>query len=201
MKRLMVLTVLTILFTALASAGEFSPGDIIFRKPLNAVLFSHEVHVKKAELTCGVCHPDLFVPRKGVLESKPDFTMKALSEGRYCGVCHNSEVAFSSQSQCARCHIGVKGARRAEALGVENMKAFMPEGQIRLGNPPTEAVFLHKRHAALGCAECHAREFPFSARGLKITMDEISGGKFCGRCHNGRMAFSVEDCGRCHPEM
>jgi c(7)-type cytochrome triheme protein len=29
-------------------------------------------------------------------------------------------------------------------------------------------------------------------------MDEIFKGEFCGKCHNGKMAFAATDCGKCH---
>ena len=49
-------------------------------------------------------------------ESQPDFNMKGLEAGKYCGACHTSgnNLAFSSDTQCARCHPGVKGLERVE---------------------------------------------------------------------------------------
>jgi hypothetical protein len=31
-----------------------------------------------------------------------------------------------------------------------------------------------------------------------VTMEEIIDGKFCGACHNGDIAWSVENCDLCH---
>jgi hypothetical protein len=32
----------------------------------------------------------------------------------------------------------------------------------------------------------------------KVTMDKISSGEFCGACHDGETAWSVENCHLCH---
>ncbi|HHH36572.1 MAG TPA: hypothetical protein ENK48_07070, partial [Gammaproteobacteria bacterium] len=46
---------------------------------------------------------------------------------------------------------------------------------------------------------CHADlGFKFKAGGNKITMAKIIDGKFCGACHNGEVAWSVENCAMCH---
>jgi c(7)-type cytochrome triheme protein len=29
-------------------------------------------------------------------------------------------------------------------------------------------------------------------------MDKINSGKYCGGCHNGKRAFSAQDCNGCH---
>lgn len=98
--------------------ADDSGGDIHFQKPVIGVLFSHKAHVEDAGLDCESCHDDLFEMEAGVAEEQPDFNMLALSEGRYCGACHDGEMAFSSSTRCASCHIGAIGYRRA--LGIQD---------------------------------------------------------------------------------
>lgn len=200
MKRLMTILI-GLFFVGVASGEDFYPGDIVFTKPLKAVLFSHKAHVEGAGLQCSSCHPGLFRPEKGSLENLPDFTMKSLYEGKYCGACHNGGMAFSSDTQCARCHIGVKGYERTKDLNLTDMSSFMPSQNIKLGQGPMMVLFSHMKHAGFMCGDCHAEEFPFEVGAVRIDMEALNSGRFCGKCHNGEMAFTVQDCAKCHPEM
>lgn len=56
---------------------------------------------------------------------------------------------------------------------------------------------LSHRGRQKGCADCHPDVFPMS-RATKITMNDINAGKFCGHCHNGKDAFSPQECEKCH---
>ena len=49
------------------------------------------------------------------------------------------------------------------------------------------------------CRVCHS-EIGFEMRvgANKITMEGIIDGKFCGTCHNGEIAWSVDNCDLCH---
>ncbi len=61
-------------------------------------------------------------------------------------------------------------------------------------------VFPHWFHRVrFRCKVCHADlGFEFKAGGNKITMAKIIDGQFCGACHNGEIAWSVENCAMCH---
>jgi c(7)-type cytochrome triheme protein len=61
-------------------------------------------------------------------------------------------------------------------------------------------VFPHWFHRIrFRCKVCHADlGFKFKAGGNKITMAKIIAGKFCGACHNGKISWTVENCGMCH---
>ncbi|KAF0192434.1 MAG: hypothetical protein FD165_1059 [Gammaproteobacteria bacterium] len=61
-------------------------------------------------------------------------------------------------------------------------------------------VFPHWFHRVrFRCKVCHADlGFQFKAGGNKINMAKIIDGQFCGACHNGEIAWSVENCGMCH---
>lgn len=115
MKELVVLG--AVLFVVTFFTGPFSHpvsaqdhgGDIIYDVPVKAVMFSHAFHVEELELDCDSCHEDIFEAEALLAQQDENFTMKGLREGYYCGTCHDGSGAFSSDSQCARCHIGVKG--------------------------------------------------------------------------------------------
>lgn len=61
-------------------------------------------------------------------------------------------------------------------------------------------VFPHWFHRIrFRCKVCHADlGFKFKAGGDHITMAKIIAGKLCGACHNGKISWSVENCGMCH---
>lgn len=61
-------------------------------------------------------------------------------------------------------------------------------------------VFPHWFHRIrFQCRVCHGElKFEMRAGANDVTMDEITQGKFCGACHNGQIAWSVENCDLCH---
>jgi len=66
------------------------------------------------------------------------------------------------------------------------------------GMPPV--VFPHWFHRIrFRCKVCHADlGFKFKAGGNGIDMLKIIDGQYCGACHNGEIAWSVENCNLCH---
>jgi len=62
------------------------------------------------------------------------------------------------------------------------------------------AVFPHWFHRIrFRCKVCHADlGFKFEAGGNEINMLKIIDGQYCGACHNGEVAWSVENCNLCH---
>lgn len=84
-------------------------GDIIYTKPVKAVIFSHKAHTEDLGLQCEWCHEETFEMEALSMQEGADFDMESLCNERYCGTCHNGDIAFSTTTQCARCHIGVKG--------------------------------------------------------------------------------------------
>jgi c(7)-type cytochrome triheme protein len=47
------------------------------------------------------------------------------------------------------------------------------------------------------CYACHDELFPMR-RGSNPTMAAMAKGESCGACHNGKAAFGVDMCHRCH---
>ena len=98
-------------------------GTIVFIKPVRAVIFEHRLHLEK-KLGCIDCHPGIFAKKAGQVENRDDFTMAAFEQGKYCGACHDGSRAFSSNTRCTWCHIGVREHKRMEedSLGLKNKK-------------------------------------------------------------------------------
>lgn len=121
MKKIMMLALLGVLVAMPLWAGD-DGGDIHYDKPVKGVLFSHTVHVEGAGLDCDNCHDDLFQMEARAAQEEPDFNMLSLSEGRYCGACHDGETAFASNTRCASCHEGAIGYRRALGLSAKGKR-------------------------------------------------------------------------------
>lgn len=84
-------------------------GDLIFIKPVKAVIFSHKAHTEDLGLHCAWCHGETFTPEALNIQADAELTMESFCNEEYCGTCHNGDISFSTQSQCDRCHIGAKG--------------------------------------------------------------------------------------------
>ena len=62
--------------------------------------------------------------------------------------------------------------------------------------PP--ALFSHHAHRDFMCLTCHPATFPQAL--LAFTHEDMRAGRYCGRCHDGGTAFSIEGarCESCH---
>jgi len=140
-------------------------------KQTGKVHFSHARHLK--DMQCDSCHPKLFAtgPNR-------TFTMAEMEKGKSCGACHNGTKAFAIQN-CGGCHPTKELVFNVKQTG------------------PTR--FSHKTHMEqYDCSACHAKLYPLGPR-KRTTMAAMEKGKSCGACHNGKEAFAVADCGKCHP--
>lgn len=72
--------------------------------------------------------------------------------------------------------------------------------QLSEKNGMRPVVFPHWFHRVrFQCKVCHAElGFKMSVGATKAPMSEIMAGKFCGKCHNGKIAWGVERCDLCH---
>jgi len=61
-------------------------------------------------------------------------------------------------------------------------------------------IFPHWFHRVrYQCRVCHSElGFEMRAGANDVTMEEITEGRFCGACHNGEIAWSVDNCDLCH---
>ena len=141
-------------------------------KATGSTRFSHQAHLLVAP-DCGSCHPALFAagPNKRV-------TMNDMKKGKSCGACHDGKKAFDI-SDCGKCH---------------------PTREITFKSKSAGATpFSHKKHTELRtCDACHTKIYAIG-KNRPVSMAEMGKGKSCGACHNGKEAFSIDDCGKCHP--
>lgn len=89
-----------------AQEGTVLDKDVLFEindRMMANVLFSHNIHTYW--LSCKVCHPSIFIDKKGANK----FTMYDVWNGQYCGRCHG-KVAFQAKGfeNCQRCHSSKK---------------------------------------------------------------------------------------------
>ncbi len=101
----------------------------------------------------------------------------------------------------AAAFIGLMGVLPlSSGLAVEGDIVFKrKEGEAAV--PP--AIFPHWFHRIrYKCYACHPSIVEMKAGANPITMEAISAGKFCGVCHNGKIAWEVafDTCPRCHVE-
>lgn len=96
---------------------------IVFNQPVKSVVFDHNIHVVKAELSCESCHKEVFTMKRGTVEGEelvfsddPAEKRKYLEalHNKFCGTCHDSSQAFGYLTRCTVCHIGVKGFNKME---------------------------------------------------------------------------------------
>jgi c(7)-type cytochrome triheme protein len=112
-------------FAVLVPAGAGAEyGDVVINNRAEAqgvrpVVFPHWFH--RARFRCSVCHQELgFKMRAG----GNDMTMQDIMDGRFCGSCHNGQVAWSAE-RCDLCHSGkpglksgIQGGHRSTGPGV-----------------------------------------------------------------------------------
>jgi len=69
-------------------------------------------------------------------------------------------------------------------------------------SPRSDVFFSHEDHfAELDCSSCHPDIFNIKRKGtVAFTMEANIFGEFCGACHM-QVAFPMNDCRRCHPEI
>lgn len=101
-------TIILTMCVAMVVQAEYA--DVIFnkraeREGMRPVIFPHWFH--RIRFRCKVCHSELgFEMRVG----SNDITMDKITDGQYCGMCHNGEVAWSVDN-CDLCHSGKFGLK------------------------------------------------------------------------------------------
>jgi len=161
-----------------ASASAYGPkSTMTMGKGDTAVKFNHENHMQYS--TCSDCHSKGFAMGKG----KTKIAMSDLYQGKYCGSCHNGKKAFVS-TDCAKCHTNIPA----------------PKADLTYSAKGAGAVkFSHNFHTKMfKCDDCHSKVFTMKKGGSKVNMDGMYKGQFCGKCHDGKTATAVTDCGKCH---
>jgi len=123
-----LLLVLAVLFVAsplmsgdsMAEYGDKVLDRYASKNGMRAVVFPHWVH--RVRITCKVCHQDLgFKMKLGA----NDIKMTDIVEGKFCGACHNGQVAWSA-FYCDRCHTGTPTTKQLMPSGATAVNASSP---------------------------------------------------------------------------
>ncbi len=110
MKRSLIVIVLAVLTLWVTNEAQAAYADVVLnryaeKQGMRPVVFPHWFH--RARVKCKVCHSELgFEMRAGANDVK----MSDIIEGKFCGMCHNGEVAWSTE-HCDRCHSGEAGLK------------------------------------------------------------------------------------------
>jgi c(7)-type cytochrome triheme protein len=98
---------------------------------------------------------------------------------------------------CNQCHI-IK-SHESMSLNGSTCKNCHDLTIMKLTLTSMPASFNHENHASMfGCSDCHKDVFKMKRNSVRMTMDKINKGKFCGKCHDGKMAFPSTNCNPCH---
>ena len=88
---------------ALAEYADIVLNNRSEKEGENPVVFPHWFH--RIRFQCRVCHSELgFEMRVG----SNDVTMDEITNGKFCGACHNGEIAWAPE-KCDLCHSGRPG--------------------------------------------------------------------------------------------
>lgn len=94
---------LVLIVPARAEYADVVINRLSEREGMRPVVFPHWFH--RIRFRCKVCHSELgFKMRAG----SNVITMLDIIEGRFCGMCHNGEIAWSPEN-CDLCHSGRPG--------------------------------------------------------------------------------------------
>lgn len=138
--------------------------------------FSHNSHLKMFK--CDECHSGIFVG--GVRSIR--YSMPDMEKGKSCGACHDGKTAFAVTGSCEKCHL-----------------SSPPNPVFKIKDAGTVS-FSHSRHnSKYACSQCHNQIFAPGVASKRFTMGDMNKGKSCGACHDGKIAFSVSSCSKCHP--
>jgi c(7)-type cytochrome triheme protein len=169
--------VIAMILAAFSSASALELKDITYTTTdAGKVVFSHATHLQKKSkknpnFNCKTCH-------NSTMGKNVRYTMADMEKGKSCGQCHNGNKAFAL-AKCTGCH------------KVQDV-AF----QVKETGP---VIFSHNSHLKKSdqCNTCHNRLYK-TGKNPTITMAEMAKGKGCGECHNGKTAFAVAECVKCH---
>ncbi|MCF8056942.1 MAG: hypothetical protein K9K37_09925 [Desulfocapsa sp.] len=175
-------------------------GDLVFhdrsvKNNMDPVVFSHRIH--RAQFTCRVCHLELeFSMKKG----ESGITREDYLDGRYCGACHNGEIAFHVNYACNLCHVPVddEGQYKSNNIAV-NTKSEQKYGDGVNWVEAIQSGVITPRNS-LESLEDSASSMPLPEH-LKKDM------RWTTRVPRVQVHFSHEvhikwlDCANCHPDI
>lgn len=175
-------------------------GNLVFhdrsvKHHMDPVVFSHRIH--RVHFTCRVCHLELeFSMKKG----ESGITREDYLDGRYCGACHNGEIAFHVNYACNLCHVPVdkEGEYKGSSLAA-NIKSEQKYGDGVNWVEALEKGEVSPRNSIQGDDSTVAM-MPLPKH-LEKTM------RWTTRVPRVRVDFSHQahiqwlDCANCHPDL
>ncbi|MCU7804893.1 MAG: cytochrome c3 family protein [Candidatus Thiodiazotropha sp. (ex Lucinoma borealis)] len=90
---------------AMAEYGDVILNNYAEKEGMRPVVFPHWFH--RIRFRCKVCHNELGFEMK---VGSNDVTMTDIIEGKFCGMCHNGNIAWSVEN-CDLCHSGKPGLK------------------------------------------------------------------------------------------
>lgn len=120
MRQILTAAILVLFLLALFTPAPAEYADIVLNKHSEAgaarpVIFSHWFH--RIRFRCKVCHHELgFEMRAG----GNDVTMSDLSQGKFCGMCHDNQIAWGLEN-CDLCHSGRPGLKSGVVGGHQTL--------------------------------------------------------------------------------
>ena len=96
----LAIAALSVLLSGGVAFAVVGGGDLTMKNDGGDVVFSHDVHVKTAGLTCRDCHTKLYLDSK----KHTTVTMAEMEKGKSCGTCHDDTAAFGVKENCEKCH-------------------------------------------------------------------------------------------------
>jgi len=91
----------------------------------------------------------------------------------------------------------------ASVAGAEILGNIVIDHRSSLNGIPA-VVFPHWRHRSrFRCYVCHPEPFVMQAGANDMVMSALQAGEFCGRCHDGIVAFEIgfNTCRKCHSKV
>ena len=104
------LVALTLVLSVTAAPAHAEYADVVINKRaelegMRPVVFPHWFH--RIRFTCDVCHNSQGFKMK---VGSNNITMAELIDGKFCGMCHNYEIAWGLD-RCDMCHSGLPGLK------------------------------------------------------------------------------------------
>ncbi len=160
---------------------------------------------------CGACH-----------DGQTAFSARKV-KGSECDRCHLKDTTelekrfetFAAVFPVAHFGNGIDWAQAQRDWSINQLSSLrastvimpLPEKlkqPLKLGtsSPRSGVFFSHEEHfAELDCSNCHPDLFTIKQSGTQtFSMERNIFGNFCGACHM-LVAFPMNDCRRCHPQM
>jgi len=191
--------------------------DIGFAMEANATKIDAETNIKG--FYCGSCHNGIRVQGDRKIFASCSLS-RTKEEDTRCSRCHSvgknvrKEYNYTSFTEkLPKENLGnLIDWQEAESRELIRPVDFLPgisiarlpldvqkDFRIKSKGWMPNVTFSHKEHALWnGCELCHPDIFASVKKGtVKYSMFQISGGQYCGLCHD-RVAFPLYECQKCH---